>query len=125
MTSRDCYLARVVEIAATQALFADSNHPYTLALLAEVPRLDVRKKDYVAITGEIPSPLNPPSGCHFHPRCSHAMPCCKDEQPQLREISPLRFSACHLNDLKCRIDLNHLEQLTRPHKAIHHVPNAI
>jgi peptide/nickel transport system ATP-binding protein len=94
------YLGRVVEIGATDALFANANHPYTQALLAEVPRLDVRKKDFVAITGEIPSPLNPPTGCHFHPRCPHAMARCSVEQPALREIAPSRFSACHLNDMK-------------------------
>jgi peptide/nickel transport system ATP-binding protein len=94
------YLGRVVEIGATDALFANANHPYTQALLAEVPRLDIRKKDFVAITGEIPSPLNPPTGCHFHPRCPHAMARCKTEQPALREIAPMRFSACHLNDMK-------------------------
>jgi peptide/nickel transport system ATP-binding protein len=94
------YLGRVVEIGATDALFANANHPYTQALLAEVPRLDIRKKDFVAITGEIPSPLNPPSGCHFHPRCPHAMARCSIEAPALREIAPLRFSACHLNDSK-------------------------
>jgi peptide/nickel transport system ATP-binding protein len=94
------YLGRVVEVGATDALFASANHPYTQALLAEVPRLDVRKKDFVAITGEIPSPLNPPTGCHFHPRCPHAVARCKIEQPALREIAPLRFSACHLNDMK-------------------------
>jgi peptide/nickel transport system ATP-binding protein len=93
------YLGRVVEIGATDALFASANHPYTQALLAEVPRLDVRKKDFVAITGEIPSPLNPPTGCHFHPRCPHALARCKIEQPALREIAPLRFSACHLNNM--------------------------
>ena len=68
------------------------------ALLAEAPRLEVKKKNFAAIQGEIPSPLNPPSGCHFHPRCPHAMPRCKAEVPQLKEIAPLRFSACHLND---------------------------
>jgi peptide/nickel transport system ATP-binding protein len=94
------YLGRVAEVGATDALFASANHPYTQALLAEVPRLDIRKKDFVAITGEIPSPLNPPTGCHFHPRCPHAMARCKVEQPTLREIAPLRFSACHLNDMK-------------------------
>ena len=94
------YLGRVVEIGATDQLFANANHPYTQALLAEVPRLDVRKKDFVAIKGEIPSPLNPPTGCHFHPRCPRAMARCSVEQPVLREIAPLRFSACHLNDMK-------------------------
>ncbi len=94
------YLGRVVEIGSTDDIFATANHPYTQALLAEVPRLDVRKKDFVAIKGEIPSPLNPPSGCHFHPRCPKVMPRCSVEQPMLREIAPMRFSACHLNDLE-------------------------
>jgi peptide/nickel transport system ATP-binding protein len=92
------YLGRVVESAPTEAIFASPNHPYTQALLAEAPKLEVRKKTYVAISGEIPSPLHPPTGCHFHPRCPHAMPRCKTEQPVLKEIAPLRFSACHLND---------------------------
>jgi peptide/nickel transport system ATP-binding protein len=63
------YLGRVVEIAPTDALFAAPNHPYTQALLAEVPRLDRKKRKFVPIKGEIPSPLDPPTGCHFHPRC--------------------------------------------------------
>ena len=56
------------------------------------------KRTFVPIKGEIPSPLDPPPGCHFHPRCPHAMPRCRIEQPLLREIAPLHFSACHLND---------------------------
>lgn len=92
------YLGRVVESAPTEEVFAAPNHPYTQALLAEAPKLEAGKKTYVAIRGEIPSPLNPPTGCHFHPRCPHAMPRCKTEQPVLKEIAPLRFSACHLND---------------------------
>ena len=92
------YLGRVVEMAPSQEIFETPNHPYSQALLAEVPRLEVKKKNFVAIQGEIPSPLNPPSGCHFHPRCPYAMPRCKAEVPQLKEIAPLRFSACHLND---------------------------
>jgi peptide/nickel transport system ATP-binding protein len=92
------YLGRVVETAPTAELYARPNHPYTQALLAEVPRLDVRHKTFVAIRGEIPSPLAPPPGCHFHPRCPHAMPRCKIERPLLREIAPGRLSACHLND---------------------------
>ena len=92
------YLGRVVETAPTEEVYSRGNHPYTQALLAEVPRLDLRRRDYAAIKGEIPSPLAPPPGCHFHPRCPHAMPRCKIESPALREIAPLHFSACHLND---------------------------
>jgi peptide/nickel transport system ATP-binding protein len=92
------YLGRVVETAPTEALYAAPNHPYTQALLAEVPRIDARHRRFAAIRGEIPSPLAPPPGCHFHPRCPHAMPRCKIDRPVLREIAPGRFSACHLND---------------------------
>jgi len=92
------YLGRVVEAAANAAIYASAAHPYTQALLAEAPRLDVRKKDFVAIKGEIPSPLAPPPGCHFHPRCPRAMARCRIEQPRLREIAPLHFCACHLHD---------------------------
>ena len=95
------YLGRVVETAPAEELFNKPNHPYTQGLLAEVPSLTVRKKDFVAIKGEIPSPLNPPTGCHFHPRCPHAGSVpgdrCKTEQPMLKEIAVNRFSACHLN----------------------------
>ena len=89
---------RVVEVAETDALFDAPNHPYTQALLNEVPRLDQRGIDYTPVKGEIPSPLDPPPGCHFHPRCPHAMARCSAERPVLREIAPDRWSACHLND---------------------------
>ncbi len=92
------YLGRIVEIAETDELFREPNHPYTSALLNEVPRVDQRGLDYKPVEGEIPSPLDPPSGCHFHPRCPHAMDRCKAERPVLREIAPRRWSACHLND---------------------------
>jgi peptide/nickel transport system ATP-binding protein len=92
------YLGRVVEIAPADELYARPNHPYTQALLAEVPRLDRRRRDFVPIKGEIPSPLAPPAGCHFHPRCPHAMARCANEIPVLRGIAPGRLSACHLND---------------------------
>ena len=82
------YLGRIVEQAPTEEVFARSNHPYTQALLAEVPRIDARKRRFTAIAGEIPSPLEPPSGCHFHPRCPHAMPRCLREVPALRSIAP-------------------------------------
>ncbi|MBP7064415.1 oligopeptide/dipeptide ABC transporter ATP-binding protein [Ferrovibrio sp.] len=92
------YLGRVVESAPTEELFKGANHPYTQALLAEAPKLVAKRRDYTPISGEIPSPLEPPSGCHFHPRCPHAMPRCKAEKPVLREVAPNRLSACHLND---------------------------
>jgi peptide/nickel transport system ATP-binding protein len=92
------YLGRVVEIATTEALFESPNHPYTQALLAEVPRIDRKRRSFVPIKGEIPSPLAPPPGCHFHPRCRQAMPRCSAGAPPLREIAPGRWSACHLND---------------------------
>jgi len=92
------YLGRVVEEAPAEEVFKHPNHPYTKALLAEVPRIEARKRAFAGVQGEIPSPLNPPSGCHFHPRCPFAMDRCKVERPALREIAPGHRSACHLND---------------------------
>jgi peptide/nickel transport system ATP-binding protein len=66
--------------------------------LANVPRLEARKHRFEAVKGEIPSPLHPPSGCHFHPRCQFAFDRCRVERPALKEIAPGRMSACHLND---------------------------
>jgi oligopeptide/dipeptide ABC transporter ATP-binding protein len=92
------YLGRVVEAATTDVLFAGPNHPYAQALLAEVPRISTSKRTFHPIKGEIPSPLDPPPGCHFHPRCPHAFDRCRKEVPVLKEIAPGRISACHLND---------------------------
>ena len=92
------YLGRIVESASADTVFSAANHPYTQALLASAPKLEVRKLEFFAVKGEIPSPLNPPSGCHFHPRCPHVMPRCKVEVPPLIEIATGHFSACHLND---------------------------
>jgi peptide/nickel transport system ATP-binding protein len=92
------YLGRVVESAPVEEIFRHPNHPYTQTLLAEIPRIDARKKHFTAIRGEMPSPLSPPSGCHFHPRCPHAMPRCTTEVPRLRGIAIGHVSACHLND---------------------------
>ena len=92
------YLGRIVESAAADTVFARANHPYTQALLASAPKLEVRRTEFFAVKGEIPSPLHPPPGCHFHPRCPHAMPRCKVEKPALKEVSAKHFSACHLND---------------------------
>ncbi len=92
------YLGRVVEEAPSETVFAAPNHPYTQSLLASVPRIESRKRAFSVVKGEIPSPLNPPPGCHFHPRCPHAMERCKVEKPVLREVAPGQRSACHLND---------------------------
>ncbi|WP_169545737.1 ABC transporter ATP-binding protein [Sneathiella aquimaris] len=92
------YLGRVVESATTEELFENPNHPYTQALLREIPRLNTRHSDFTPIEGEIPSPLDPPSGCHFHPRCPFAKPICKTEIPTLKSLNVDHQSACHLNE---------------------------
>jgi peptide/nickel transport system ATP-binding protein len=92
------YLGRLVEVAPAEELFARPNHPYTQALLAEVPTLDATRRVYKPIAGELPSPLDPPPGCAFHPRCPHAFDRCKVERPAIKEVAPGHISACHLND---------------------------
>jgi peptide/nickel transport system ATP-binding protein len=92
------YLGRIVESGPTDQIFAAPNHPYTQALLAEVGKLEPKKRSFVPIKGEVASPLEPPAGCHFHPRCPYAMEVCKSRTPRFREIAPERYSACHLNE---------------------------
>ena len=90
------YVGQLVELAPTGALFAQPLHPYTAALMRAVPVADPRvHKDDAILTGEVPSPANPPPGCYFHPRCRHATDRCKVEAPALREIAPGHFSRCH------------------------------
>ncbi|HEY5862371.1 MAG TPA: oligopeptide/dipeptide ABC transporter ATP-binding protein [Casimicrobiaceae bacterium] len=93
------YLGRVVESAPAGELFAYPNHPYTIALLGEAGKVQPGKRTFVPIKGEIPSPLDPPRGCHFHPRCPFAMDKCRASAPPLREIAPGHRSACFLNDV--------------------------
>lgn len=89
------YLGRIVELASRDELFGTPHHPYTRALLAAVPVPDpTARRDKNLPKGEIPSAINPPAGCHFHPRCPYAMPKCRDARPPLREISPGHLSAC-------------------------------
>lgn len=92
------YLGRMVELGEASDLLAKPNHPYTEALVREIPGFETGKRIYSAIKGEIPSPLDPPVGCHFHPRCPHAHDRCRIEPPSLKEVAPGRLSACHLND---------------------------
>lgn len=92
------YLGRIVEDLPAADFETGANHPYTHALLAEIPDIRTRRKTYTAIKGEIPSPINPPKGCHFHPRCPLAFDRCRHERPALKTIGPAHHSACHLND---------------------------
>jgi len=90
------YLGRIVEMAGTRSLFARPQHPYTQALIADAPRMGAAVAEHRPIQGELPSPLDPPSGCPFHPRCPHAMARCAAERPALLESGPGHWSACHL-----------------------------
>ena len=92
------YLGRIVEIAPSRELYTAPKHPYTEALLSAVPIPDPSvKRQRVVLQGDVPNPIRPPSGCHFHQRCPHVMERCRKEAPVLREIERGRFAACHLH----------------------------
>jgi len=91
------YLGRIIELAPARLLYANPCHPYTQALLASVPVPDPTRKSLKAsVPGDVPSPVSPPSGCYFHPRCPHCMEACRREFPALHEVEPGHFVACHL-----------------------------
>lgn len=93
------YLGRIVELAPAEALYHAPRHPYTEALLNAVPVPDPNRADQRPILGgEIPSAVNPPSGCHFHPRCPYAREICKSTYPELKEQEPGHLAACHFSD---------------------------
>jgi peptide/nickel transport system ATP-binding protein len=93
------YLGRIVEMAPTEELFFHPMHPYTEALMSAIPAPDPDAlMQPVPLQGEIPSPINPPPGCHFHPRCPYAEDICKVERPEWKEHRPGHFSACHFAD---------------------------
>lgn len=93
------YLGKIVELADSEEITGNCEHPYTKALMSAVPIPKLgAKKEQILLTGDVPSPLNPPSGCRFHPRCSSCMEICKQKEPELREIPgrPGHYCACHL-----------------------------
>ena len=91
------YLGRIVELGSRDQLFARPHHPYTRALLEAVPVPDpAQRRTREVVRGEIPSAIQPPAGCHFHPRCPYAMPACRAARPPLKEVAPGHISACLL-----------------------------
>ncbi len=92
------YLGRIVEEAPAARLFRGPAHPYTQALLAQMPRLEPGRKQFASLPGELPSPLRPPLGCAFHPRCPNSFDRCRSERPVLKPVAPGQRAACHLHD---------------------------
>jgi oligopeptide/dipeptide ABC transporter ATP-binding protein len=91
------YLGKIVEKAKTKELFKNPLHPYTKALFsAALPAHPDIVRDEIILAGEVPSPINPPSGCRFHPRCPSVMPHCAKIEPELKEIATDHLVACHL-----------------------------
>jgi len=91
------YLGKIVESAPTEVLNKEAAHPYTQALLASKPSLNPRKRERpVVLPGDVPSPMNPPSGCHFHPRCPQVMDHCKTQEPKAVSLGPDHTVHCHL-----------------------------
>jgi oligopeptide/dipeptide ABC transporter ATP-binding protein len=92
------YLGRIVELANCDTLYERPAHPYTRALLSAVPRPDPeieRSRARLVLLGDVPSPVNPPQGCHFHTRCPHAVERCRNDAPRLRALSDDQLVACH------------------------------
>jgi peptide/nickel transport system ATP-binding protein len=92
------YLGRIMELGSTEQIFDGPNHPYTEALLSAVPDIDGGHRQRIPLTGEIPSPANPPSGCVFHTRCHRAViGLCDVKDPDTIELAPGHLSKCHLD----------------------------
>jgi oligopeptide/dipeptide ABC transporter ATP-binding protein len=94
------YLGKIVELTDRDSLFAEPLHPYTEALLSAVPMPDPEaKRQRIILQGDVPSPINPPSGCRFHTRCPYVMARCKAEEPEIREVKRGHHVACHLRSV--------------------------
>ena len=92
------YLGKIVEMAAYRDIYANPAHPYTQALLSAVPVPDLNaKSERIILGGDVPSPINPPSGCRFHPRCPRCMDICPQEEPELKNLGDEHWVACHLH----------------------------
>jgi oligopeptide/dipeptide ABC transporter ATP-binding protein len=93
------YLGRIVELGDTESIFERPQHPYTVALLSAVPMPDPRiSRKRIILSGDVPSPVNPPAGCRFHTRCPYAEARCRTEVPAMKQIAPGHFAACHLRE---------------------------
>ena len=91
------YLGRIVEYGTVEEVMGAPKHPYTQALLSAVPRVDkAGQREVIRLEGELPSPVNPPSGCHFHPRCPHVMDVCRGEYPAAASVSGTHRVKCYL-----------------------------
>jgi oligopeptide transport system ATP-binding protein len=93
------YLGKIVELADRSTLYREPLHPYTKALLSAVPIPDPvieKKRERIILTGDVPSPINPPPGCHFHTRCPYVMDICKQVEPKFADAGGGQFVACHL-----------------------------
>jgi oligopeptide transport system ATP-binding protein len=92
------YLGKIAEITDSDELYDNPLHPYTQALLSAVPIPDPvvdRQRKRILLTGDVPSPINPPIGCHFNPRCQIAIDICREEEPELRDMGNEHWVACH------------------------------
>jgi oligopeptide/dipeptide ABC transporter ATP-binding protein len=93
------YLGKIVELVETEQLFTNPRHPYTEALMSAVPVPDPDYKvERILLEGDVPSPVNPPSGCYFHPRCRYAKEICSKEAPAYRDLGSEHFVTCHFAD---------------------------
>jgi oligopeptide/dipeptide ABC transporter ATP-binding protein len=92
------YASHVVELASTDEIFKNPQHPYTVGLLNSIPRLDQQSKYLTPIKGLVCNMMDPPTGCKFHPRCDHATDICRQEIPQMKELAPGHHAACHLHN---------------------------